>query len=293
MTATDELRRLLDERGVSNETISEDVSFLCGDCAKLLLEMDASSVDMVLTSPPYDDMRHYGGFSLDFDAVINGIFHVLKKGGVCVWVAGDQMIRGSESGTCFRTALSFMEHGFKLHDTMIYRKRNPMPNIRNDMVRYHQSFEYMFCFTKGRPTKFNPIKIPCLRCGETRGYSFRNHGKDDLEHREPSAISEERVADNVFTYSVGSFLTTQYAPAFKHPAVFPEKLARDQIASWTNAGDVVLDPMCGSGTTLFCAYALGRKAIGIDLSEDYIELAMQRISEEALPEWATRDEVAQ
>lgn len=264
-----------------------DATLLCGDCAEVMASLDACSVDMVLTSPPYGTMRQYNGFSIDIDAVIDGIWHVLRDGGVCVWVVADQMVKGSESATSFRTALKFINRGFLLHDTMIYHKANGVPNAPNDSVRYHQSFEYMFCFAKGRPTKFNPIMVQCRHAGEVVVHrAFRNHGKDELEYKSRSKIKPTKVASNVFTYATGNGNTTAYHPAFQHPAVFPEALARDQIISWTDAGDTVLDPFCGSGTTIFCASVLGRKAIGIDISQEYVDLTAQRLREQPMPSWA-------
>lgn len=249
--------------------------------------MNAGSVDMVLTSPPYDNIRQYNGFAFDLDGVIRGIKHVLKDGGVCVWVVGDQMVNGSETCTSFKQALAFVDAGFNLHDTMIYHKRNSVPNIPNDSVRYHQSFEFMLCFSKGKPTTFNPITIPCVHAGKIKQGSFRIHGKDELVDKGKSEIGQTRVVGNVFSYTTGCSNTTAYLPAFQHPAVFPEKLARDQIISWTNSGDTVLDPFMGSGTTLFCCRYLGRNAIGIDISHEYCELAERRLAEEKVPKWAT------
>jgi site-specific DNA-methyltransferase (adenine-specific) len=144
----------------------------------------------------------------------------------------------------------------------------------------------MFCFSKGKPKKFRPIKRDCLHKGK-RDYSstFRNHGLDALEKRTEKVVKDKKVSDNVFTYTVGNESTTSYKPAFKHPAIFPERLAYDQIKSWTDEGDTVLDPMCGSGTTVFCANVLKRKAIGIDISSEYIELTRHRIKEEPIPKW--------
>ena len=259
----------------------------CGDCAKVMLELEAGSVDMVLTSPPYDAIRQYHGFTFDLNGVIEGIKHVLRPGGVCVWVVGDQMVKGSETGTSFKMALAFIEHGMLLHDTMIYRKLSPVPNVTNDKVRYHQAFEYMFCFSKGKPTTFNPIMTECKYAGnENPRATYRAHGKDKLVKR-PKIVGSHKVADNIFGYHTGSTTTTTYRQAFEHPAVYPEKLARDQIISWTDEGDVVLDPMCGSGTTIFCASVLGRKSIGIDISQRYINLTRQRLEEQPTPGWTS------
>lgn len=267
-----------------NATTSYEL--LCGDCAQVMAEMEPESVDMVMTSPPYDDVRQYKGFSLDIDAVIDGVIRVLRPGGVCVWVVADGLADGSETGTSFRTALAFMEHGMLLHDTMIYAKKNWMPNPRSDLVRYAQAFEYMFCFSKGKPAKFNPILVGNSTYGLTRTATFRNHGKDERERKTWTTTSPTKVHGNIFSYSVGFGATSSYKDAYEHPAVYPERLAYDQISTWTDIGDTVLDPFCGSGTTLFCAGILGRNAIGIDISQEYLDLTRRRLEHQKLPSWA-------
>lgn len=259
---------------------------LCGDCAQVMAGMEPESVDMVMTSPPYDDVRQYKGFSLDIDAVIDGVIRVLRPGGVCVWVVADQMVDGSETGTSFRTALAFMDKGMLLHDTMIYAKKNWMPNSGNDKVRYGQAFEYMFCLSKGKPSKFNPVLMENMSYGRTSASSFRNHNQDSLEAKTVKTESATKVHGNVFLYGVGFSMTTSYREAYQHPAVYPERLAYDQISTWTDIGDIVLDPFCGSGTTLFCAGILGRNSIGIDISQEYLDLTRRRLEHQKLPSWA-------
>lgn len=267
-----------------------EVKFYCGECSQVMERLPEESIDMVLTSPPYGTIRQYKGFTFEVVPIIEAIMRVLKPGGVCVWVTADQMVKGSESGESFKTALAFMEHGFLLHDTMIYRKQNPMPNITNDKVRYHQSFEYMFCFSNGKPKTFNPIIKECIQAGNLKSKTgHRNNGLDAIQRRPDYIVKSDKVAGNVFSYVVGNGCTTAYKPAFKHPAIYPEALARDQILSWTNIGDTVLDPMCGSGTTVFCAHALSRNAIGIDISDEYIDLAKRRIKEQKRPVWGVND----
>ena len=110
-----------------------------GDCNEVMNTFKDNSIDMVLTSPPYDNLRNYGenfkGFSPEiWKPCLKHIYRILKQGGVCVWVVNDETVNGSESGTSFRQALFAKDKcGFNLHDTMIYHKNNPMPN---ESIRY-------------------------------------------------------------------------------------------------------------------------------------------------------------
>ena len=116
------------------------------NCLDTMARMPDGFVDLTVTSPPYDNLRTYNGYSFDFDAVAKELYRVTKQGGVVVWIVADATIKGSETGTSFRQALYFKEIGFNLHDTMIYHKNNPVPNEVGK--RYQPSFEYMFVFTK-------------------------------------------------------------------------------------------------------------------------------------------------
>lgn len=236
-------------------------------------QMEPEGVDMVLTSPPYDNLRTYNGYSFDFEQTAQQIFRVLKKGGVCVWVVGDATIKGSETGTSFRQALYFKDIGFNLHDTMIYRKRNKPPLNHN---RYEQEFEYMFLFSKGTPRTCNLLREPCLNAGRRNTGTARNSGSDTLskKHGYGKDVKDTKPHGNIFEYSVGvekdRFLN-------KHPAKFPLSLAKDHILSWSNEGDTILDPFLGSGTTLLAAQELGRNGIGIEISAEYCEIARKRL----------------
>lgn len=98
------------------------------DCLATMRKMPDNYVDLTVTSPPYDNMRKYDNFSFDFHSVAQELYRITQQGGVVVWVVGDQTKNGSESGTSFKQALYFKETvGFKLYDTMIYRKSNPTP----------------------------------------------------------------------------------------------------------------------------------------------------------------------
>ena len=131
-----------------------------GSCAEIMRDFPADCIDLTVTSPPYDNLRTYGGAvnAFDFEPIAQELFRVTKPGGVVVWVVGDATVNGSETGTSFRQALRFMEIGFRLHDTMIYEKENYIPLTHN---RYEQCFEYMFVFSKGTPKTFHPKLIPC------------------------------------------------------------------------------------------------------------------------------------
>ena len=248
---------------------------ICGDSAEKLKEIPDASIDMVITSPPYDNLRTYKGFTFDFETIARELYRVVKSGGVIVWIVADGTENGSETGTSFKQALYFKELGFNIHDTMIWAKDTfTFP----DHTRYGQSFEYMFILSKGTPKTFNPIiDAPnkwagYLITGTSRdvdGRTFRktNHGK--------AFVQEFGKRFNVWKMPGEKHNTTG------HPAVFPIYLARDHIISWSNKGDTVLDPFLGSGTSGVACVDLGRDFIGIEIAPEYAEMAKRRIDEAA------------
>lgn len=246
-----------------------------GNCVKVMKNFNSNSIDLTLTSPPYDNLRTYKGFIFPFEDIVKELFRITKEGGIVVWVVNDATINGSETGTSFKHALKFMEIGFNLHDTMIFQKINPIPQIYRK--RYNGIFEYMFVFSKGTVKTHNPIKIECLHAGlQLNGTTYKNYSKGE-QKREKMAkpVKQQKIKGNIWEYVVGKKAEDQEAKG--HPAPFPCALARDHIESWTNRGDIVLDPMNGSGTTCKCASQLDRKYIGIDISEEYCDLAKKRI----------------
>ena len=259
------------------------MELLLGDCIEVMNDMDPDSVDMVLTSPPYDNLRTYGSeeeFTFDkFKSIANGLSRVLKKGGVIVWVVGDGTIKGSETGTSFRQALYFKEVGLRLHDTMIYSKDGftfPHPN------KYHQIFEYMFVLSKGSPKTFNPIVD---RRNKYFGSKISGNWRDqDGNMQQKHSVKKGRALTNkygkrynIWSINRGYMKSSKDKIAYKHPAIFPEQLAHDHILSWSNPGDVILDPMMGSGTTGKICRQLDRKFVGIEINEEYFKIAKQRV----------------
>ena len=250
---------------------------ICGDCLGVMKDIPDRIVDLVVTSPPYDNLRDYKGYDFNFEGIAKELFRVIKVGGVVVWVVGDATIKGSETGTSFRQALCFKEIGFNLHDTMIYRKINYIPLTHN---RYEQEFEYMFVFSKGKPKTFNPIMKKNKLAGKKYNPSRpRDYDNNAIRHNRDEALifKEFGQVGNVFGYIVGAGNDIT-----NHPATFPEKLASDHIRSWSNEGDLVLDPMNGSGTTTKMAKLLKRNFIGIEISPEYCKIAEQRLRQNIL-----------
>ena len=258
-----------------NDYINE---IICGDNVEVLREFPDECIDLTVTSPPYDNLRTYNGFDWDFEALAKELYRVTKRGGVVVWVVNDATINGSETGTSFRQALYFRDEcGFNLHDTMIYGKNNPMPVYAK---RYYPCFEYMFVFSKGQPKTFNPIKEIASEAGKRNSLKQRNvDGTFKKAYGYGKEVKKYRPRYNIWFYNVGGGQAATDKIAHNHPAIFPEKLAEDHIVSWSNPGDIILDPFVGSGTTAKMAALNDRHYIGIDISEEYCELARKRVSE--------------
>jgi len=247
---------------------------LCGDCLEVLKTFPGNCIDLTVTSPPYDNLRSYNGYVFDFEGIARELYRVTKEGGVVVWVVGDATINGSETGTSFKQALYFKDVcGFRLHDTMIYQKSNPVPLTHN---RYEQQFEFMFVLSKSRPKTFNGIYDTAKEAGKIKCHPNIN-SSGVIRTGQDNIVKSQRLRYNIWSYSVGYMCSAQDKNSFQHPAIFPESLAQDHILSWSNEGDLVLDPMCGSGTTCKMALLNNRNYIGIDISEEYCELSRRRI----------------
>ncbi len=253
---------------------------ICGDCLEVMRGMDDNSVDLCITSPPYDKLRDYKGYSFDFEGIAEQLFRVTKQGGVVVWVVGDATIKGSETGTSFRQALHFKKIGFSLHDTMIWNKnscRYPETN------RYYPCFEYMFVLSKGQPETSNLIKDRRNKCAGSkvaRAKGIRTASGKMVENSAFKIAKDRRIKEVGVRFNVWDINVSATEGQKKHPATFPLSLAVDHVTSWSNKGDVVMDPFCGSGTTGVAAVRMGRHFIGIEISPDHCKIAEKRIQEE-------------
>lgn len=250
---------------------------LQGDCLELMKDLPDGSVDMAVTSPPYDKLRDYNGtisqWSFEkFQLIAQELYRVIKKGGVVVWIVGDATINGSETGTSFRQAQYFKEIGFNLHDTMIWQKMS----VNQHKNRYIGGFEFMFIFSKSKPKTANLI---CDRKNKHAGKEIGGSWRDTDGTLKP--LNGKKCGRIIKEYGVRTAIWDIHPECnhTNHPAVFPLAIPRDHILTWSNPGDIVLDPMMGSGTTGIACVVTGRDFIGMELDAEYFNVAKHRIEE--------------
>jgi len=250
-----------------------------GDCLELVKQLESNSIDLVITSPPYDNLRDYNGYTFDFEGIAKELYRVVKDGGVCVWVVKDAVIKGNRSLTSFKQGLLFQQIGFNMYDIVIYSKSSASLPHKG---RYHDTFEFMFILSKGKPKTINLLKDRKNKYGGTTTWGNKTVREKDgsLTDKGKKNIPEFGTRFNVWEYATGKGNTTSDIKAFEHPAIFPERLAEDHIKSWSNEGDLVLDIMCGSGTTCKMALKNNRKFLGFEISEEYCNIANERIQKE-------------
>lgn len=253
---------------ISNNGCVGDV--LLGDCVEIMRTFGNEIVDLTVTSPPYDNLRTYNGFTFDFQNVAKELFRITKQGGVVVWNVADATVDGNETGTSFKQALFFKEIGFNLHDTMIWAKPNPVPTQH---TRYQNAFEYMFIFSKGRPKTTNLLKEPSKSAGQVKKKHRSTGGRHDDNDEGFYITKDTKIKNNYWIIPVGD------SGSRKHPAAYPEALANDHILSWSNPNDLIFDPFTGSGTTGKMALQANRNFIGSEISIEYLEIAKCRIRE--------------
>ncbi|MFY4857131.1 DNA-methyltransferase [Aliarcobacter butzleri] len=270
------------EKKIDNDNFlkSFENKFLEGDNLKLLSSLPENCIDLIVTSPPYDDLRDYEKKVIwnfkKFQEIAKELFRVIKEGGVIVWVVGDKTKNGNKSLTSFKQSLYFQEIGFNIFDVIIYEKTGSGPPHPN---RYFSTFEYMFIISKGKPKTINLLKDkPNKWAGvETYAEITRREVDGTLTKKGKKKVNEFGVRTNIWKYVNGKGFSTKDNIAYKHPAIFPEKLARDHILSWSKEGDIVLDIFGGSGTTVKQAELLNRKWIYIDKVEEYCKIALERM----------------
>jgi site-specific DNA-methyltransferase (adenine-specific) len=245
------------------------------NCIDTMKRMKDNFIDLTVTSPPYDNLRDYNGYTFNFESIAKELFRVTKHGGVVVWVVGDATINGSETGTSFKQALFFKECGFNLHDTMIYKKTGG--GARGSKLCYWQNFEYMFVFSKGKPKAINLIydKINITAGKLNSGVNGRSK-KGVKRYKKVTKTAKIGKRENVWCIAAGNNTADDKT---QHPAPFPEKLANDHIISWSNKKDLIYDPFTGSGTTAKMCIRNKRNFIGSELSVEYCDIANKRIEE--------------
>lgn len=244
-----------------------------------LKKLNNNFIDLTITSPPYDELREYDGFSWDIDIIVPELFRTTKDGGVCVWVVNDQVIDGSETGSSFRQALKFIDFGWKLHDTMIYEKNGAVYPANEKSNRYSQVFEYMFIFSKGKPKTTNLIKDSRNRWGGYKSFGTNSERQvnGEIKKRDKIIIGEYGYRSNIWRINNGYRYSSKDECAYEHPAIFPESLVRDHVITWSNEGDLICDIFNGSGTTTKVSFILKRNFIACDESLKYCELANKRL----------------
>lgn len=246
------------------------------NCLDTMSKMSHNAIDLVVTSPPYDNMREYDGYGFnEFEDIVTQLYRVMKKGGVVVWVVGDQTSNGNESGTSFQHALYFKKIGFNLFDTMIYLKP-PRGAVGNNKT-YWQTFEYMFVFSKGIPKTINLICDRKNKESRNGDNGTKRLYDGTLKKLKRGGYGNMGRRTNVWQYNIGNGHSASDNFAHKHPAIFPEKLAEDHIVSWSLKNDIVYDPFMGSGTTAKMALLNNRRYIGSEISKEYYSLAKKRL----------------
>lgn len=249
------------------------------DCLLFMNRIHNDFIDLTVTSPPYDNLRTYNGFSFEFEPIARELYRVTKDGGVVVWVVGDSTVNGTESGTSFRQALYFKEIGFNLHDTMIWLKphfANPSSN------RCHQVFEYMFVFSKGKPKTFNQIKDVPIKYGKPVGKTSLRNNDGTITNTETTRNSTGKFGGRSNVWKMNTVGQENFGKKVVHPAMFPERLASDHIKMWSNKGELVFDPFMGSGTTAKACLDLNRNYIGSEISKEYCDIAEKRLRQGVL-----------
>jgi DNA modification methylase len=241
------------------------------NCLETMSKMPDCFVDLTVTSPPYDNLRTYNGYSFDFESIAKELYRVTKLGGIVVWVVDDATIKGSESGTSFRQALYFKKIGFNLHDTMIYQTNKPPMNDN----RYQKEFEFMFVFSKGKPKTFNPIMVETLANGVLNKGGNRKANGEKMKRGIENRTGETKVKGNIWYLPRSSKSGDEYSR--KHPATFPERLSNDHIITWSNENDIVYDCFAGSGTTTKMSIINNRKWIASEISAEYCDIIKERI----------------
>ena len=251
---------------------------ICGECISEMKKISDNTIDLVVFSPPYDGLRDYNGYTMNLHDIGVELFRITKVGGIVAMVIQDQTIDGHKSLTSFRTAVDWCDNiGFGLFETTIYKKQGKDGGWWSK--RFRVDHEYIHLFIKGsRPNHFDKenLKIPSKHGGKsmTGGANRDKDGKTQAS--QTFVINPMKCRGTIWDYANGG---DKNRVKRQHPAPFPDKIPFDIIQCFTRPGDIVLDPMVGSGSTCVAANVLGRNYIGIDISEEYCEISRTRIKD--------------
>ncbi len=247
------------------------------DCVDGMCQLADACIPLTVTSPPYDKLWPYGGHEFHFEPIADQLWRVIMVGGVLVWIVRDTIVKRSETATSARQMLYFRQLGFRKHSTMIMKTAQPGLPQR---VRYATQFEYAYVLSKGRPRTVNLIGDRRNVCDGQR-HRVHEPGSDGrrntVGNHPDKVVGKYGLRGNVWEYSPGGGKTTKDKLAFNHPALMHEEMAEDHIISWSRPGDIVLDPMAGSGTTLKMALLNNRRYLGFEIHKPYYEIAQERL----------------
>ncbi len=265
-----------------------ETALICGDCLAVLPERADASVDLIVTSPPYADRRKhtYGGVSPDqyvawFLPRSTEFLRVLKPSGSFVLNIKERVSSGERNTYVLELILALREQGWLWTEEYIWHKRNCHPGKWPN--RFRDAWERCLHFTKERHFKMNQDAV-MVPMGDWATSRLKSLGGNDTRRFASQVASGfgKRVAnwvgrDMAYPSNVLHFATE--TANRNHSATFPRALPEWFIKLFTDAGDHVLDPFMGSGTTIEVAHRLGRHAFGIDLLPEYVELAQARLAE--------------
>jgi len=256
------------------------------DCVAGTAELPDGSVHLTVTSPPFGRMRRYQrGEVFDLPSLAMELYRVTAEGGIVAWEIYDQISKGSKVFASHDHVRALSGAGFLAWDHMIAARQGGLPLNRNQR-RYPSEWANLLIFSKGTPRVWNPIMIPCSTAGSSTTHTKRRRRDGLMESRPGGPVKSHRVHPNIFRYQVGYRKSTNDTWVHAvHPAIMPERLAADMISTWTEPGDLVLDPFCGSGTVPKIAAQMGRQFVGFDIA--YSDVAMARLAPfEAKYAWA-------
>ena len=246
-----------------------------GNCTDILSQYPDDFFDLTIFSPPYDDIRNYHGYTLDMNSLGNELFRTTKEGGIVIMITQDQTKNFKKSLTSFRTIIDWCDNiGWKLFECVIYKK-DGRPGVFWEK-RFRVDHEYIPIFFKGdKPKYFNKdsVKVPCKYKGRILNSFLERVGDKSVRSKKQMIVPDTKCRGTIWFFNRDLNLNLKR----KHPAVFPDQLPYDFIQVFTEKGDIVLDPMIGSGTTAVMAKLLERNYVGIDISKEYCDIAKERV----------------